>query len=80
MEQTTVEQDDDDALDLEQMGNEEVLPLKQISKRASMNAEKKVIRKVLNQTNWNRKKTAQILQISYKALLYKIKECQIENR
>jgi len=80
IDQATVEQDDDEALDLEQMGSEGVLPLKKISKRASMNAEKKVIRKVLNQTNWNRKKTAQILQISYKALLYKIKECQIENR
>ncbi len=80
MEQVRGDQDDDDVLDLEQMGNEDVLPLKQISKRASMNAEKKVIRKVLNQTNWNRKKTAKILQISYKALLYKIKENLIENR
>ena len=80
MEQAAVDQEEDDVLDLEQLDSEEVLPLKQISKRASMNAEKKVIRKVLNQTNWNRKKTAKILQISYKALLYKIKESQIENR
>jgi DNA-binding NtrC family response regulator len=33
-----------------------------------------VIEKVLQQTRWNRKETAEILQISYKALLYKMKE------
>ncbi len=80
MENTSGDQEEEDVFDLGQLDSEEVLPLKVISKRASMNAEKKVIRKVLNQTNWNRKKTAKILQISYKALLYKIKEGQIENR
>jgi DNA-binding NtrC family response regulator len=29
---------------------------------------------MLQQTRWNRKETAEILGISYKALLYKIKE------
>ena len=29
---------------------------------------------MLQQTRWNRKATAEILGISYKALLYKIKE------
>jgi len=29
---------------------------------------------MLQQTHWNRKETAEILNISYKALLYKIKE------
>jgi DNA-binding NtrC family response regulator len=29
-------------------------------------------------TNWNKKKAAHLLQGSYKALLYKIKECGIE--
>ena len=48
--------------------------LKDIGKRASQIAEKKVIEKVLQQTRWNRKETAEILQISYKALLYKMKE------
>ena len=48
--------------------------LKEIGKRASQVAEKKVIEKVLQQTRWNRKETAEILQISYKALLYKMKE------
>ena len=35
---------------------------------------KKVIEKVLTQTRWNRKEAAERLQISYKALLYKMKE------
>ena len=37
-------------------------------------AESELIRAVLLETEWNRKKAAKILQISYKALLYKIKE------
>jgi two-component system response regulator AtoC len=48
--------------------------LKEIGKRASQLAEKKVIERVLQQTRWNRKETAEILQISYKALLYKMRE------
>ena len=33
-----------------------------------------VIERVLHQTRWNRKEAALRLQISYKALLYKMKE------
>jgi two-component system response regulator AtoC len=33
-----------------------------------------VIERVLLQTRWNRKEAAERLQISYKALLYKMKE------
>jgi len=60
--------------------NEEelVLPdkgtLKEVAKIAQRRAEKDMIGKVLEQTRWNRRKAAQILDISYKALLYKIKE------
>jgi two-component system response regulator AtoC len=48
--------------------------LKAISKRAAQIAERKVIERVLHQTRWNRKEAAERLQISYKALLYKMKE------
>ena len=48
--------------------------LKAISKRAAQVAEKRVIDKVLQQTRWNRKEAAERLHISYKALLYKMKE------
>ncbi|MCP4905554.1 MAG: sigma-54-dependent Fis family transcriptional regulator [bacterium] len=54
--------------------NGEELDLKAISRRASRVAEKKVIERVLGMTRWNRKETAKRLQISYKALLYKMKE------
>jgi two-component system response regulator AtoC len=48
--------------------------LKDVSRTAAREAERELILKMLNQTRWNRKETAEILGISYKALLYKIKE------
>src|SRR5262249_18118954 len=48
--------------------------LKEVSREAARQAERRLILKMLNQTRWNRKETAEILGISYKALLYKIKE------
>lgn len=36
--------------------------------------EKKLIAEVLNKTNWNRRKAAEMLDISYRSLLYKIKD------
>ena len=47
----------------------------EVAKIAQRNAERDMIERVLTQTRWNRRKAAQILDISYKALLYKIKEC-----
>jgi two-component system response regulator AtoC len=69
---------DEDELDLAALSadfaNGQDLDLKAISKRAAQIAEKKVIERVLSQTRWNRKEAAERLQISYKALLYKMKE------
>jgi two-component system response regulator AtoC len=48
--------------------------LKDISRTAARGAERELIMRMLHQTRWNRKETAAILGISYKALLYKIKE------
>ena len=50
------------------------IPLKHISKRTVLEVEKEMIMKALRQTNWNRKKAAEQLGISYKALLYKMKK------
>jgi DNA-binding NtrC family response regulator len=36
--------------------------------------EKRLISEVLNRTNWNRRKAAEMLEISYRSLLYKIKD------
>jgi two-component system response regulator AtoC len=55
-----------------------VLPLKEVSRRAVMQAEREAILKVLKQTNWNRKKAAKLLNISYKAVLNKIKEYDLD--
>ena len=55
----------------------EELPLKEVSRRAAMLAERDAILAMLTKTAWNKRKAAARLQISYKALLYKIKECGI---
>jgi two-component system response regulator AtoC len=51
------------------------ISLREIGKRAAREAEREVLQRVLYQTNWNRKKAARILEVSYKTLLQKIKEC-----
>jgi two-component system response regulator AtoC len=48
--------------------------LKDISRAAAREAERALIARMLHRTRWNRKETADLLGISYKALLYKIKE------
>ncbi|NTU59750.1 MAG: sigma-54-dependent Fis family transcriptional regulator [Deltaproteobacteria bacterium] len=52
--------------------------LKEIARRASVEAERHMIAATLQQTGWNRRKAAKILDVSYKTLLYKIKECGLE--
>jgi DNA-binding NtrC family response regulator len=48
--------------------------LKSLSRTAKDEAEAEAISRALNETNWNRKQAAALLQISYKALLYKIRQ------
>jgi DNA-binding NtrC family response regulator len=48
--------------------------LKDIARSAAREAERELILRMLTKTRWNRKEAAEILGISYKALLYKIKE------
>ena len=48
--------------------------LKEVHREAVRRTETEVIRKALERTNWNGKKAADILNISYKSLLNKIKE------
>jgi transcriptional regulator with GAF, ATPase, and Fis domain len=54
--------------------------LKQIHREAARRAETKVITQALELTHYNRKKAAQLLNISYKGLLYKMKECGLGKR
>jgi DNA-binding NtrC family response regulator len=48
--------------------------LKDIARMAAREAERELILRMLTRTRWNRKEAAENLGISYKALLYKIKE------
>jgi len=54
------------------------LSLKKIKKKAIIRVEKEIISYVLEKTGWNRSKATKILNISYKTLLYKIKDLEIE--
>jgi len=49
-------------------------PLKVAARKALRRTERELILEALERTHWNRKKAAQDLQISYKSLLYKIKQ------
>jgi two-component system response regulator AtoC len=55
-------------------GNGNRVSLKQASRAASREVEKEIILRALTRTRWNRRRAAQELQISYKALLYKLKQ------
>lgn len=55
----------------------ELPPLKEVSKLAALEVEGELIRRALDQTHWNRRQAARLLDISYKALLYKIRDCGI---
>jgi two-component system, NtrC family, response regulator AtoC len=50
------------------------ISLKDISKQAARQVERKVILKVVEANGWNRRRAAKLLNISYRALLYKLKE------
>jgi two-component system response regulator AtoC len=52
----------------------EQISLKDITKKATRQVERKVILKVVEANGWNRKRAAKLLSISYRALLYKLKE------
>jgi DNA-binding NtrC family response regulator len=51
--------------------------LKHAARAASHQAERELILRTLSRTHWNRKRAAEALQISYKSLLYKLKQIQV---
>ena len=57
-----------------QAGTPASVSLKDIARAAAREAERELILRMLTRTRWNRKEAAEILGVSYKALLYKIKE------
>ena len=54
--------------------------LKRMSKDAIREMEKTVILETLRANQWNRRKTAQALKISYRALIYKIRDAGLVSR
>ncbi|MGH9602600.1 MAG: sigma-54 interaction domain-containing protein [Terriglobales bacterium] len=50
------------------------ISLKKVTRQAVREMERKIILKVLQEHNWNRKRTARALDISYRALLYKLRD------
>jgi transcriptional regulator with PAS, ATPase and Fis domain len=65
-------------LDGDKAPNLSSLSLKKVRKKALDRVEREVISYVLEKTGWNRSKAAKILNISYKTLLYKIKDLGID--
>jgi two-component system response regulator AtoC len=60
------------------MAPQAALPLKEVGRRAARAAEREAISRVLEETGWNRVRAAKLLKISYRALLYKIKDAGLE--
>ena len=56
------------------------LPLRNIAKEAIRELERNVILEALRTNQWNRRKTAQALKISYRALIYKIRDAGLVSR
>ena len=54
--------------------------LKKLTKQLVLELEKQIIHKSLQAHDWNRRKTAQALKISYRALLYKIRDAGLSRR
>jgi two-component system response regulator AtoC len=53
--------------------------LKHVGRTAARAAEREMMLRMLHRTRWNRKEAAEHLGISYKALLYKIKEHRLDD-
>jgi two-component system response regulator AtoC len=54
--------------------------LKDIARRAALDAQREAIRDVLERVHWNRAEAARLLGISYKTLLYKIDQCGLARK
>jgi DNA-binding NtrC family response regulator len=69
---------EDDVDDVAPPPNQDGRRLFEVAREAALSAERIVIAETLRQVHWNRRKAAQMLGVSYKTLLNKIKETGIE--
>jgi DNA-binding NtrC family response regulator len=75
------EDEDEDEIDEEPAAaapSHEGRRLMEVAREAALTAERTVIADTLRQVHWNRRKAAQLLGVSYKTLLNKIKETGLE--
>jgi len=56
------------------------IPLKRLTKEAALEVERALILKVLQANRWNRRRTAEVLKISYRALIYKIRQAGLPSK
>jgi two-component system, NtrC family, response regulator AtoC len=56
------------------------IPLKHLAQQVTRRTEHEVILKVLQANHWNRRKTADALKISYRALLYKVRQAGLPSK
>jgi len=56
------------------------MTLRNIAKEAIQEMERNVILEALRSNQWNRRKTAEVLKISYRALIYKIRDAGLASR
>src|SRR5262249_28095281 len=54
--------------------------LKEVSRRAGQAAERVAMLNALQETNWNRFRAAKLLKISYRSLLYKLKDAALDGK
>jgi two-component system response regulator AtoC len=67
-----------DELGVQRTPKTTTVSLKDIGRRAAQVAEREAILQALEQTQWNRVRAAKLLDISYRALLYKIKDAGLD--
>ncbi len=65
---------DEEYFDPEAPTTDAPIALKKVTRQAVRELERRIIFKVLQANNWNRKKAARSLNISYRALLYKMRD------
>jgi len=63
-----------------EVGEDGTIPLKRLAKQAIREMERHLILKVLQANHWNRRRAAEVLRISYRALIYKIREAGLSQR
>jgi two-component system, NtrC family, response regulator AtoC len=61
-------------------GDKANVPLKEITRNVIMEAERALILKTLEMHHWNRRRTAETLKVSYRALIYKIRQVGLPSK